>query len=274
MKKLLAVAGMVLVNSGFALDEYLSIEKGKVEVDAGYAFTKPTGSFDPDGKSQDLDKNADGPIGNGIPLQVKYGIIDGLDAELAISGIMNNKDFGDQAGFSQPELAVKYSVANIGVGGFVNAILPFATGNLDNPEPAFGLGLGAVYQNRFGDFRITGQAGYQLNFENKDKLKNGNVLLAYAKPEAMWTEYIGTYLGLKYMMQGEPEVDGKSMKDLLGPGTPDLDAYQFAVLPGINVQLTQSLAYEVNVPVYILGKNAQQGFGINANLYATLPFVK
>jgi hypothetical protein len=264
---------MVLVNSGFALDEYLSIEKGKVEVDAGYSFNKPMGHFDKDGESRNDYKDLS-PIGNGIPLQVKYGIIPNLDAELAITGTINNKDFGDQGGFGQPDLAVKYTLADIGVGGYLDAVLPFATGNLDQPEPAFGLGLGAVYQNRFGDFRITGQAGYQLNFENKDKLKAGNVLLAYAKPEAMWTEYIGTYLGLKYVMQGEPEFDGKAFKDLAGNDIKDLDGYQFSVLPGLNVQLTKSIAYEVNVPVYLFGKNTDQGFGINANLYATLPFVK
>jgi hypothetical protein len=265
MKKSLAVAGMILAQSSFALDEYLSIEKGKVEVDAGYSFSKPIGYFDTDGKSQDLLNDAS-PIANGIPLQVKYGIIDGLDAELAIAGIITNKDAGDLGGFSQPELAVKYTAANIGVGGFVNVILPFATGNLDQPDPALGLALGAVYQNRFGDFRITGQAGYQLNFENEDKEKDGNILLAYAKPEAMWTEFIGTYLGLKYIMAGESEFDGDARKDS--------DANQFSILPGLNVQLTKSLAYEVNVPISILGKNAEQGWGIAANLYATLPLVK
>ncbi|MEO7424391.1 MAG: hypothetical protein ABI036_04340, partial [Fibrobacteria bacterium] len=178
----------------------------------------------------------------------------------------SNKDAGDMGGFGQPDLAVKYTLPQYGAGAFVDLTLPFVTGNLDFPfEPAMGLALGAVYQNRFGNFRITGMADYQINFENKDKIKLGNVFLLYAKPEAMWTEFIGTYLGIKYAMIGESAFDGRS-----NSGS---DGYLLTLLPGINTQLTKSLAYEINVPFTLMGKNTNSSWGISANFYATLPLV-
>ncbi len=265
MKKTALILGLGLIKMSFGLDEYLSIEKGKTEVDVGYWYSSLTGGYNVDGKKVHNLSGFD-PSGNLFPIQVKYGIMDGLDAEFGIAGIKTNKDAGDFGGFNQPQLAVKYSDAKLGLGGFVNLIVPFATGNLDKPEPAMGLGFGAVYQNRFGDFRMTGMAGYQLNFENKDKQKDGNVLLVYLKPEAMWTEYIGTYLGLQYMMSGEDAFDGTSIKKS--------DAYLFNIVPGINVQLLKWLAYEVNAPISVAGKTAPASWSIGGSIYVTLPMDK
>jgi hypothetical protein len=266
MKKTALLIGLGLLNLSYGLDEYLSINPGKTEVDVGYQFSKITAVYDQDGKAHDV-SDGSSLSANMLPLQVKYGIIPGLDAEFAITGLSTSKDAGDLGGFTNPELALKYTMAELGLGGFVNVILPFVTGNLDkNREPAMGLGLGAVYQNRFGDFRLTGTAGYQLNFENKDKQKSGNFLFLYAKPEAMWTEYIGTYLGLRYQMAGESAYDGKSTKDS--------DRNLFTVLPGVNAQLLKWLAYEINVPVDLSGKSIGKSWGIGGKVFVTFPMEK
>ncbi|MDB5103811.1 MAG: hypothetical protein JWP91_1500 [Fibrobacteres bacterium] len=259
MRKVLAIVGMGLLNFSFGLDEYLSIETGKVELDGGYQFVKPTGIYNPDGDMKDA---AGSPLINVIPLQVKYGIIPGLDAELATSGSFTNDDAGGLSGLTQPQIAVKYTHAPLGLGGWVNVLLPFAVGDYGDPSPAMGLGIGGVYGNRFGDFRLTGIAGYQLNFESDD-FKAGNVFSIYAKPEAMWTEFIGTYLGLQYSMTGEREIAGNAVKDS--------DGNLFAVVPGVNVALLPWLAYEVNAPITLMGKNSGSSWGIGAQVYATLP---
>jgi len=260
MKKTALLIGLGLLNLSYGLDEYLSIEKGKTEVDVGYWFISGTGAYDADGKKQDVSGS---PVVHVLPLQVKYGIMSGLDIELFMLGLKSNKDAGEAGGFDQPELAVKYTDAGLGLGGYLNVILPFATGNLDQPEPGMGLGLGVVYQNRFGDFRMTGTAGYQLNFENSDKLKEGNILSIYAKPEAMWTEYIGTYLGLQYAMSGEAAFDGTSIKKS--------DSNLLTILPGVNAQLLKWLAYEVNAPITVMGKNSLASWGIGGSVYITFP---
>jgi hypothetical protein len=260
MRKALAIIGMGFLSYSFGLDEYLSIESGKVELDAGYWYVSPTDLYDKDGDKTSIPGS---PMQSLFPLQVKYGVIPGLDVELGTTGVISNKDAGDLGGFTQPDIAVKYTHTPLNVGGYLDLVLPFAMGNLDVPEPAMGIQLGAVYANRFGDFRLTAQAGYQINMENEDKLKQGNMLLLYAKPEAMWTEFIGTYLGLKYQMWGESEVDGTAGKDT--------DASLFTVLPGLNTVLLPWLAYEVNAPITLMGKNQPASWGIGASIYVTLP---
>ncbi len=263
MKKVLAIIGLSLMGFSYGMDEYGSIEKGKLEVDVGYWYTSPTGRYNADGKKLD-NPSSQSPMINLLPLQLKYGIMPGLDVELASVGTLGNKDAGEPGGFTQPQLGVKYTHAPLGLGGYLNMVMPFVTGNLDQPfEPAMGIGLGAVYGNRFGDFRLTGQLGYQVNMENKDKYKSGNVLSIYAKPEAMWTEFIGTYLGIMYSMTGESAVNGTSLTKS--------DGNLFMLMPGANVALLPWLAYEVNAPITISGTNERASWGIGAKVYVTLP---
>ncbi len=140
MKKVLAIVGLGLMGFSYGMDEYGSIEKGKLEVDVGYRYTSPTGVYDSAGKKHDFPSSSS-PMINLLPLQLKYGIMPGLDVELATIGTMGNKDAGDQGGFTQPQLGVKYTHAPLGLGGYLNLVLPFATGNLDNPMPIAGSGL-------------------------------------------------------------------------------------------------------------------------------------
>lgn len=261
MRKVVAIIGMGLLTSSFGLDEYLSIEPGKVELDAGYTYLGGLGSYNDDGEKQDPIGDAS-PMQNLIPLQVKYGVMPGLDVELAAIVAMYNEDAGDMSGLQAPELAVKYTHVPINAGAYVNIALPFALGDFGDPAPGLGIGFGAVYGKRFGDFRLTAQAGYTINMESGDDIKAADKLLIYAKPEAMWTEFIGTYLGLKYEMFGEGEVAG------VGDGK---DGNLITVLPGANVVLLPWLAYEVNVPVTVMGKNQNAFWGISANVYVTLP---
>ena len=261
MKKVVAIIGMGLLSSSFGLDEYLSIEPGKVELDAGYTYIGGTGSYDGEGEKKDLIGDAS-PAQNLIPLQVKYGVMPGLDVELAAIVAMFNKDAGDMSGLQAPELAVKYTHAPINAGAYLNIAMPFGAGDFGDPAPGLGIGLGAVYGNRFGDFRLTAQVGYTINMESGDDIKAADKLLIYAKPEAMWTEFIGTYLGLKYEMFGEGELAG------VGDGK---DGNLITVLPGLNAVLLPWLAYEVNVPITVMGTSQPAFWGVSANVYVTLP---
>lgn len=261
MKKVVAIIGLAMVGSSFALDEYLSIEAGKVELDAGYWYVGSTGVYDPDGEKQDYPGDAS-PAMNLIPLQVKYGITPGLDVELAAVAAFYNEDAGDRSGIMAPDIALKYTHTPVNAGVYVDLALPFAVGDFNDPAPGLGLGFGAVYANRFGDFRLTAQAGYTINMESGDDIKAADKLLIYAKPEAMWTEFIGTYLGLKYEMFGEGENAGVG---------DNLDGSLITVLPGLNVALLPWLAYEVNAPITVWGTNQAASWGVGASVYVTLP---
>jgi hypothetical protein len=262
MKKTSALISLVFASSAFCVDEYLPIEAGKTEVDWGYAFIKPTGGYDSSGTKKDLPSGFS-PFISALPLQVKYGIMPGLDAEAAWTGIMSNKDAGNLSGFGQPDIALKYAMLDAGVGAYLDFIIPIATGNLDNPKPAMGLQVGAVFARTLTkSFRATATGSYRLNFENADKYKPGNVLDLYFKPEALWTEFVGTYLGIRFDSFGKSATAGTKAAD---------DGYLLVLLPGVNTTWLKWLATEVNVPVTLIGKNQPSFWGISALVYMTFP---
>lgn len=263
MKKGIALLSMSLASAAFAVDEYLPIEAGKLEVDVGYSYAAVNGGYDDEGEKQDGLEGS----GNLIPVQVKYGIIPGLDVEAvwAFSSLSVETPIGDAdaSGFMQPEIAVKYALMDLGAGAFFNFIAPFATGDFADPEtPAMALQFGAVYSKLFGKFRAGGQVDYRVNME-KDDLKDGNNLSIYLKPEFQVHQYGSIYAGVDYDMFAEEEVAGE------GAGN---DGNLLTLKPGWNATWTPLVATEVNVPITVMGKNYPgAGWGINASAYFTLP---
>jgi hypothetical protein len=273
MKKVMAIIGLGLISSSFALDEYLPVEAGKLEVDFAYNLASKTGDYDSDGDKKDLADGASSSI-QLIPLQLKYGIMPGLDVEVVLAYKMTS-DKADAAppfpavdnsssGLDQPEIAVKYAMTEIGAGAYVNFIAPFATGDFADPDaPPMALAFGAVYSKLLvPQFNLAAQLQYRLNFEGESKFQAGNVFMLYAKPEFRFSEFGGAYLGLKYEMAGETQFDGKAFKDS--------DGNMFTVLPGWNATWLPNLATEVNIPYTLMGKNATAYWGINVNVYYTL----
>jgi hypothetical protein len=270
---------MALAGTAFCLDEYLPVEKNKIEVDLAYGFVNGTGLYDSAGKNHDFVSGQTGS-GHAIPLQIKYGIIPGLDVELLWS--FNIEKAGTpgfapllipdwdttRSGMGQPDIALKYALMDVGVGAYLDVALPFATGDFANPDqPPMALGFGAVYTKLFTpQLNLTAMAGYTVNFEAKDSTQAGNVISIYAKPEFRFNEFGGAYLGLKYVMSGERKLDGKSEKDS--------DGNLFTLLPGWNATWLPNVSTELNVPYTVTGKNTSglstlASWGINANVYYT-----
>jgi hypothetical protein len=266
MRKAAMIFALGMVGTGYCLDEYLPIEAKKLEVDVGYAFMSATGGYDSSGSKQDL---GDVSItGNAIPLQFKYGIMPGLDVSLGWAFTMLSVDLpvlgsSTAKGFGQPDIAVKYAMMDMGVGAFVDYTLPFATGdNADPDQPPMALAFGLLYTKTFvPQFRLTSMASYKLNFEDADKLKEGNIISIYAKPEFVINPYAGVYLGLREDINGETQVDGTGADD---------GGHLFTLLPGWNALWLPNVATEVNVPITLLGKNSGAFWGINASVYITL----
>lgn len=269
MKKVVAIIGLAMIGSSFGLDEYLPVEAGKLEVDLGYSFSSVNGGYDSDGEKQDLPDDVS-ISGSMIPLQLKYGIIPGLDVELLWAFQMVSTEFpapiGDQSasGFGQPDIGIKYALMDIGAGAYVNYTLPFATGDFADPDaPPQALSFGAVYTKLFvPQFNLTAQLNYRLNFEGESKFKDGNVFTLYAKPEFRFNEFGGAYLGIRYDLFGEDELDGE--------GQDETDGNLVTLLPGWNATWLPNLATEVNVPITIMGKNQASAWGINASVYYTV----
>jgi hypothetical protein len=254
-----------MIGTGYCLDEYLPIEAKKLEIDAAYNYVSANGAYDADSKKQDV---IGSPALNLVPLQVKYGVMPGLDVSVAWAFQSFNKDAGDKGGFGQPDVAVKYALTDIGLGFFADYTVPVATGDFSDPTPGMALAFGALYSKTFmPQFRLTSQAGYWLNFEDGNKIKTGNIITVLAKPEFVINANAGAYLGLRYDMWGEAAFDGTSIGSS--------DASLFTLFPGWNATWLPNVATEINVPITLMGKNS--GFsgkpsywGINANVYVTL----
>ena len=270
MKIQAALLSLGMVSAAFCVDEYQPIEKSKTEIDVGVTYIAQTGTYDHDSKKVDLPSGVS-PALTGIPLQVKYGIMTGLDVELAWTYAMFNKDAGDMAGFQQPDLAVKYAFEGTGFAAYLDVVLPFVTGDFDVTPSGADLGIapGIVYGKNFGQIQAVGLVSYQYNLENGDKVKNGDLLTVYLKPGYSVSDALAAYVGVKYQMEGEAAFDGTSVTDT--------DGNLLTLLPGVTFTQNKMLSYEVNVPITVMGKNAPNAFlnppswGVWASVYVTLP---
>lgn len=249
MKTKIAIACLTLVTAAFSLDEYLPMAEGKYEIDVAGNAILSRGRYNADGDIV----GSTGKAGM-IPLQFKYGIVSGLDAELAWT--FNTLGAGytggtAASGFSQPELAVKYSLKDLNPDAealrytavFLNVGIPFATGDMAEGKVNFSPGV--VYGQNIGEFQAVGLAAYQINTEEG---VDGKFTL-FLKPGYMFNGASAGYLGVKYEMQG--------------------DANLLTVLPGTTMTFSDAISLEANVPVTVLGKSNTAAYGLLLALYYT-----
>jgi hypothetical protein len=225
-----------LVTAGFCVDEYLPIAPQTLEVDVG---VNPV-----------IGENT---TVTGLPvLQLKYGILPGLDVEAAV-----NYYTGDASGLGQPELAVKYAIGSTGLAPYLNLVLPVASGDKDVPGAGLGIQPGVVFGKNFDKVQAVAKAFYQINMED-DGFTNGNVLGIYLKPGYMIDDKLAAYVGLDFKMTGESD-----------PAT--FDGNTIALLPGATYTLSPALAFEANVPIVLSNDVGETSWGIWASVYWTIP---
>jgi len=264
----IAIATVLTVACGaFAWDEYTPVAAKKLEIDAMYTYKSITGYYDADGKKQDyLDETGSSlsPASNTPSLQLKYGVIDGLDVELVGYYVINNKDAGDKSGFDRTSIDVKYVHPTLGIGGFIGADLPFGSKDIvqGGANPNTTLHFALKYDKVFGPVAFDSWAAYFLNLENKDKSKFGDALDIYLKPQYNVTDKIGPYLGLDYTNTFKSKTLGTENDDA---------GYLFTIKPGINYVISDMFSVEATVPVTLLGKNNAASWAIYAGFYTVLP---
>lgn len=265
MKKLVTLA-LLAATGSFAFDQYLPVGKGKLETDVMFNYMSIGGAYDEDGKSQDapssLSLSAMAPA-----LQLKYGIIDGLDVSLALNYTMKSEDLSalsgsDKAvsGLGAPELAVKYVVADLGIGGFLNFTAPLGSKDIVGDEPGMGFMAGVLYGKTFGQVVVNALAGYEFNTEDGNKVKQDN-LGVYAQGQYNVTPMVGPYLGVDFAKSFDTQFDGESAGDA---------GYLLTLKPGANITINDKMAAELTVPVTVMGKNNYSAWGVYAGFYYTL----
>ena len=260
-KTLLAAAVLALTSGAFAYDEYGTVAKGKTEVDVMYTHTFGMGNYDADAKKQDAEGS---PASYNPSLQIKYGIIDGLDVELSANYLIYNKDAGDVSGLNKPQLDVKY-VHALGFGGLIGVDLPFGGKDIVGENPVAALRVGPVLSKTIDKVNLNGWALVTVNFEDKDKNKAANALDVYFKPQYNFNDKVGAYLGLDYQKsigdaQSVDPIDGSTVSN-------DPKSYLFTVKPGVNYTINGTYSAELNVPVTVLGQNSTATAGVYVGFY-------
>lgn len=239
--KRIALLSLALAGGAFALDEYMPLAPGVLELDAGISHVSPDG----------------GSASQSIPLQVKYGIVSGLDVELGLSYSLAD----NASGLDQPALALKYQLPDMDLAAYVNVVLPFATGDLDAPGLNTGITPGVLYQLNSGAISTILGASYQLNLE-ADDVKEGDVLTVMAKPSYAVSGELGAYVFATYHMHMEGEVGGNGLGN---------DGYDVVLAPGVTYTLSPAVAFEANVPFTVVEDNVGKSWGVWASVYYTLP---
>ncbi len=252
MRNLMSILVIFALVPVFALDEYLPIKERKIELAVTYSYQSVTGIFDYEGNKQD----ASGAISTYL-LQGKYGLSEGIDAELHWPLIFKDMDLGDFSGLDRPVAALKYAVPGIGVGGFIGGALPFGSKDIVGAEPGMSLKVGIIYGGEFGKFSILSNMSYTLELASADGNKPKDVLAIQLKPGMEIVKDLTAYVFLI------GEIKGESEEAELGKGN---GGNLKIVTPGVKYGLNSYVSLEAGVPLQLSGENDLASWGLFINL--------
>lgn len=261
MHRKLSQALLAAATAPFAFDVYLPLEPRTLETDLGYEIGFGIGGYDADGAFQDAGDAS--PMTQAPSVQVKYGILPGLDVEAAASLELRNEDANEGtavSGLSQPELALKYVHPELGLGGFVNVAFPVGSEDIVGDEPATGITLGVIGGKTFGQIAVNAYAGYVYTTEVESWKQDE--LTTYAQAQYNLSEMVGPYLGLAWDKGLEGTWDGDAR--------PESVWWILTANPGANFVFNDRLSAEASVPVTLAGNNVDASWGLFAGVYYTL----
>ncbi len=247
--------------SAFALDEYLPIPPRKMEIDLGFSRNSVLGYYGTTGSFVDA-PNPEVPLS--IPFQGKFGLAEGLNAELEVTYLVN--DLSGKSGIDRPLLSLKYAHPVQGYGGFMAVTLPFGFEDVVSTDPYASIGLGALYGRTFKDFRILANGAFWYNTEDVDRRKQ-DYFSFFVKPEYSLTlpQLKNRYLGL--YVAGTYDVYLEELENNVGTHK---YGYLVNLAPGVFFKLNQNFAFETRVPFTLMGENRQAEYGLWTRVFMTL----
>lgn len=261
MRRNLPATVLATATASFAFDVYLPLAPRTLETDLGYEIAFTLGGYDTDGNFQDVGDAS--PVTQAPSVQVKYGLLPGLDVEVAASLEMRNEDANDgtaASGLSQPEFALKYVHPDLGLGGFVNVAAPFGSRDIVGEEPATAITVGVIGGAEFDQLAVNAYGGYVYTTE-VEKGKQDE-LTAYAQAQYNVSDLLGPYLGLAWDKGLEGTWDGERR--------PESTWWILSANPGANFVFNDRLSAEASVPFTLAGNNVEAGWGLYAGVYYTL----
>ena len=254
--------GLLAASSVFAMDEYQPMAEGKTEIDVMYNYGMASEAYDVDGEAQDIGADITYQT---ITLGAKYGVIEGLDIELAVPYSMDKADFeggsDDRSGLGQPSLGAKYSVTPE-VATFLDLALPFGGEDIVGESPVMSFTLGGLHFLDAGEFSMISRLSLGYTLENDDKFQPGMGIDVLLKPSFAVSPELQLDLGVKYGMALDNKFDGEAMDDS--------GSNKLTVAPGVQYMIDDAMAIEANVGIDLMGKNAEKVLDIYAGFYYTM----
>ena len=248
---LLAIA--CLCTRAPAFDTYLPVDAGQFQGNAGLVYTAQTGYYDDDGNHH---KWSSDPAAFGPQLQAKYGVVQGLDVELSLQYVSQNKDAGDKSGLARPQLGLKYASPEVGLGGFLNATLPLGSEDIVGSKPQTMFEGGLIFGKSNGQASVFALAGYIYQTESsKTKIKQDGLEL-YLRGQFNPIPSFGPYFAIDWTKAFDAKYDGNTIDKSSG--------YLLCLQPGMNLDLDKSMSLEFQVPFTVAGANAYSFWGFAA----------
>ena len=247
----------------FALDEYMPVAARVMQINVGVDRTSIGGNYQ-DSWESDKAENPNNPVS--LPMQGKFGLLDNLEASMAISYLI--QDSTGHTGLDRPVLALKYGDPVTGGGGFLAISLPVGFEDIMNAGNYATMSFGAMYDKNFPLINLYSNASYSFNTEDNEKNKIDN-LRFFAKPEyplplkgvTKRNQYLGLNLALSYDFYFNHMVNGESV---------DAGAHLFQISPGAFYSFNKILSAEMGFPITLSGQNQPQTQAFRLELFFTL----
>lgn len=256
-------AAFTMVSALYAIDEYMPVPSRVMQINMGVERTSIPGTYQ---DSWETDDKANENNPTVIPMQGKFGLLDGLEGSMAIRYLI--EDERGHTGLDRPVLGLKYGDPVSGAGGFLAVGLPVGFDDIMNAGNFATMTFGGMFDKDFPQIRLFSNASYSFNTEDDNKYKIDNLHL-FAKPEyplhAPWLtlnkQYVGLNLGLSYDFYFNNTSNGQSV---------GMNKQLIQIIPGTSYTFNKILSLEINVPISVAGQNIEDTQTFRMQLYFTL----
>jgi hypothetical protein len=243
MKILPFLLGALCAVSSFAMDEYLAIPEGALEIRGDGTMFEYTGYYDDAGTRHDYDEIFSGssfsPVFWSGRAQVKYGLAPGIDVEATWAAAVYEDENQNPKGMLAPTFGFKVTPPGLGVGLFVMVIPPLATGDFDDGNQSASFQGGALIRQQADVLRFTGSLSFTTNLD-----RDAGILSFLAKPEFLLSPNLGLILGVR----GENQFFSNEYRVIL-------------LAPGFYAEPAPGLVVEFSAPFTVAGRRASSGWG-------------
>ncbi|MDQ3003221.1 MAG: hypothetical protein M3Y08_18420 [Fibrobacterota bacterium] len=257
------LTALCMASSLFALDEYMPVPARVMQINVGVERTAISGQY-LDSWETGGSEDPDNPTA--LPMQGKFGLLDKLEASMAISYLI--LDSTGKTGLDRPVLALKYGDPVSGGGGFLAISLPVGFEDIMNAGNYATMTFGGMFVKDFPRVKVFSNASYSFNTEDNDKNKIDN-LRFFGKPEyplplkglSARNQYLGLNMAVTYDFYFNRMSNGESLDD---------GAHLFQVAPGAFYSFNKLVSAEMAFPLSLAGQNQAETRGFRLELFFTL----